>query len=184
MLSKCISNNIAKENYLCNIGPEHTDMFLYENNLRNVHLICLGQQCTKWLPAQCRQCSPTVHCLVNVFQIRMRQNCTRKLLVQYSPRVHRYTFTGKPTASNISGGLFCNQVHHHRAIFVQSLFTTCGTTMNSDRHWVEHVDFCSTRNIWETRNFGMFFLHTFPVLWEFTLPMFWESSGFLLHPNP
>ena len=122
MLSKCISNNIAKENYLCNIGPEHTDMFLYENNLRNVHLICLGQQCTKWLPAQCRQCSPTVHCLVNVFQIRMRQNCTRKLLVQYSPRVHRYTFTGKPTASNISGGLFCNQVHHHRTIFIQNLF--------------------------------------------------------------
>ena len=28
-----------------------------------------------------------------------------------------------------------------------------------------------------------FFPHTFPVLWEFTFPMFWEMYGFLLHPK-
>ena len=31
---------MAQENYLCNFGPEHTDMFLHENNLYNVVLIC------------------------------------------------------------------------------------------------------------------------------------------------
>ena len=27
----------------------------------------------------------------------------------------------------------------------------------------------------------LFFSHTFPVLWEFTFPMFWKLYGFLLH---
>ena len=29
----------------------------------------------------------------------------------------------------------------------------------------------------------LLFFHTFPVLWEFTLPMFWELYGFLIHSN-
>ena len=94
--------NIAQENYLCNIGTERRDMLLQENKLRNVVLVCLGQHCTNKLPAQCRQCLPTVHSLVNVFQIRLRQLCTRKLLMQSWPRAHRYTFTEKPAVSNIS----------------------------------------------------------------------------------
>ena len=42
------------------------------------------------------------------------------------------------------------------------------------------IEFCSTQNIWETHNFRIFvFSHTFPVLWEFIFPMFWELHGFL-----
>ena len=41
LLSKFVWDNIAQENYLCNIGPEGTDMFLQEINLSNVVLICL-----------------------------------------------------------------------------------------------------------------------------------------------
>ena len=156
MLSKCISNNIAKENYLCNIGPEHTDMFLHENNLRNVHLICLGQQCTKWLPAQYRQCSPTVHSLVNVFQIRMRQNCKRKLLVQYSPRVHRYTFTWNMWIF-ASPEIFEKPVTLECFFFIpfpyyeNSLFPCFGN----------RLDFCFT----QTHKFEMsVFSHAFPIL--------------------
>ena len=29
----------------------------------------------------------------------------------------------------------------------------------------------------------LLFFHTFPVLWEFTLPMFWKLHGFLIHWN-
>ena len=29
----------------------------------------------------------------------------------------------------------------------------------------------------------LFFFHNFPVLWEFTFPIFWELYGFLLHPK-
>ena len=71
MLSKYVWDNIAQENYLCNIGPERTDVFLQENNLRNVvALFCLGQHCTKQLPTPCRQCWLIVDSLVNIFQIR------------------------------------------------------------------------------------------------------------------
>ena len=56
-------------------------------------------------------------------------------------------------------------------LFVNSLFPCFGNCM----------DFCLTQNIWETHNFRMFvFSHTFPKLWEFTFPMFWELLGFLL----
>ena len=65
-----------------------------------------------------------------------------QLLAQWWPRACRYTFTGKP--SNISGGLFFNQVHYHQtilALFVQCLLrssvTACGTTMNRDPLWLE-----------------------------------------------
>ena len=30
-MSKYVWDNIAQENYLCNIGPERTDVFLQEN---------------------------------------------------------------------------------------------------------------------------------------------------------
>ena len=70
-------------------------MFLQENNLRNVVLVCLGHHCTKQLRTQCRQCWPTVHSLVNVVQIRLRQHCTRKLLVQYWHSWHSHLFAGK-----------------------------------------------------------------------------------------
>ena len=54
---------------------------------------------------------------------------------------------------------------------VNSLFPCFGNCM----------DFCFVRNIWETQNFGMLlFFHPFPLLWEFTFPMFWELYGFLL----
>ena len=35
VLSKYVWDNIALENYLCNIGPERTAMILKENNLHN-----------------------------------------------------------------------------------------------------------------------------------------------------
>ena len=44
--------------------------------------------------------------LVNAFQIRLRQHCTRKLLVQSWSRAHKYTFSGKSAISNMSRGLF------------------------------------------------------------------------------
>ena len=43
MLSKYVWDNIAQENYLCNIGPEH-----------NFVLVCLGQDCTKQYLVHCR----------------------------------------------------------------------------------------------------------------------------------
>ena len=56
--------------------------------------------------------------------------------------------------------------------YVNSLFPYFGNCM----------DFCFTQSIWETHYFGMFvFSHTFPVLWEFTFPMFWKLYGFLLN---
>ena len=71
MLSKYVWDNIAQENYLCDIGPERTDVFLQENNLRNVvALVCLGQHCTKPLRTPCRQCWLIVDSLVNILQIR------------------------------------------------------------------------------------------------------------------
>ena len=72
--------------------------------------------------------------LVNVVQIGLRQCCTRKLLAQFWPWAHRYTFAGKPTVSNKSGGLFFKREQYHRkilALFVQHFpgnpFTACGT---------------------------------------------------------
>ena len=136
MLSKYVSDKIAQENHLCNNGPILA-IFLQENNLRYVVLNYLGQHCIKQLPAQYRQFSPTGHSLVNIFQIRLRQNCTRKLLVQCWPGAHRYTFAGKPAVSNMSGDLFFNRVQHHRTIlalcvqcWLRSPFTACVTALN------------------------------------------------------
>ena len=50
--SKYIWDNIAQENYMYNIGPECTAM--KENSLHNFVLVCLGQDCTKQQPVQCR----------------------------------------------------------------------------------------------------------------------------------
>ena len=114
MLSKYVWNSMAQENYLRNIGRERTDTYLQKNNLRNVVLPCLGQHCTKQLPAQCRQCWrgqtwPTVHSLVNVVQIRLRQNWTIQLLVQCWHRKHSHLFAGKITIYHVV--LICLSQH-------------------------------------------------------------------------
>ena len=87
------------------------------------------------------------YCLDNISQIRLRQHCTIKLLVQSWPSAHRYNFAGKPAVLNICGSLFFNRVQYHRtilALFVQcwlrSSFRACGTTMNRGRHWLEHFN--------------------------------------------
>ena len=44
------------------------------------------------------------------------------------------------------------------------------------------MDFCFKQKITEILNFEMFvFSHIFPLLWQFTFPIFWELYGFLLH---
>ena len=53
MLSKYVWENIAQENYLCNVDPERSDTLWQENNLYNVVLICLYQHWTRKLPVQC-----------------------------------------------------------------------------------------------------------------------------------
>ena len=92
MLSKYVWDNIAQENYLCNIGLERTDMFFQENKLRNVVLVCLSQHCIKQLRTQCTKCWPTVHSLVSVVQIWLKQHWTKKLLVQYWPSSDSHLF--------------------------------------------------------------------------------------------
>ena len=42
MLLKYVWDNTAKENYLCNVGPERTVIFSQENNTYKVLLISLG----------------------------------------------------------------------------------------------------------------------------------------------
>ena len=85
MLSKYVWDNIAQENYLCNIGLERTDMFSQENNLRNVVLVCLGQHCIKQLRTQCTKCWPTVHSLVSVVQIWLKQHWKKNYLCNIGP---------------------------------------------------------------------------------------------------
>ena len=139
MLSGSVWANIAQGNHLCIVAPWLTNnkrvvMFLQENNLRNVVLVCLSQHCTKQLPAQYW---PTFHSLVNVVQI-----CYATVLVQFWSRAHRYAFAGKAVVvSNMSGSLFFNRVQYHRtilALFVQywlgSSFTARWTAMNRNRH--------------------------------------------------
>ena len=118
-----LMDNTAQGFYLCKNGPWLTDNFYEGNNLYNVVSI-MGQHCRGILSSQC-------------CQMRSRQHCTRKSLAQCWPRVHRYTFAGKPLVSKMSGGLFINREHYHRTIlafFVQcwlrSLFTACARTMN------------------------------------------------------
>ena len=53
MLSKYVWENIAQENYLCNVDPERSDTLWQENDLYNVVLICLYQHWTRKLPVQC-----------------------------------------------------------------------------------------------------------------------------------
>ena len=67
---------------MCEVGPWLTDNVFDENNLYNVVLIMLGQHCRGMF-------------LVNVVQIRHRQHCTKRLLVQCWPRVYRHVFAGK-----------------------------------------------------------------------------------------
>ena len=66
-----------------------------ENNRRNVVLVCSGQHSAKQLYMQCRQRWLTDHSLLNVVQIRLKQHCIRKLLVQYWPVSHSHLFAGK-----------------------------------------------------------------------------------------
>ena len=132
-MPKYIWDNIVQKNYLCNIGPERSDMFLQENNLRNVVLVCLIICAMETMFAHSPHSS---QCF---------RNMVRKLQMQFWPRAHRYTFTAKPAVSNIPCGLFFKQVEHHGtilALFVRcwigSSFTACETTMNKGRHWLEH----------------------------------------------
>ena len=53
VLSKYVWENIAEENYMCNIDPERTVLILQGNGLYNVVLIYLCWHCTRKLPLQC-----------------------------------------------------------------------------------------------------------------------------------
>ena len=73
--------------------------------------------------------------------VDLGQHCIRKLLAPCWPRVHRSTFAGKLTFSNMSVDLFFNRAHYQRtilALFIQcwlrSSFTAFGTIMNRGRH--------------------------------------------------
>ena len=60
-------------------------------------------------------CPPSIlhrKIIYNFVWIYLGHHCIRKLLVQWWPRAHRYTFAGTTQGfSNISGGLFFNQIH-------------------------------------------------------------------------
>ena len=61
------------------------------------------------------------YCLVNGFQIRLRQHCTRKLLVRCWPRAHRNTSAGKPAVWHLPGSLLFNWAEYHRTILALSV---------------------------------------------------------------
>ena len=52
-LDLAIWANIAQGNYLCNVGPQLTDIFSQQNNLYNVVSIKPGQHCIGILHTQC-----------------------------------------------------------------------------------------------------------------------------------
>ena len=137
---------------------------LHRKIICNVVLIYVGQHCARKLPVQCwpmvnRQLfhskityrmlclSRWEYCLANVVEYVWdniaQENYLRKrkLLVQCWLRTYRYTFSGKPAVSNMSGGLFINQVQYHRtilALFIQYCSGVRGTTMNRSRYWLRH----------------------------------------------
>ena len=67
VLSKHVRDNIAEENYLYNIGPDHAATILKENNLHNFVLVCLGQDCTKQQTCTLQKQPPEVFCIKKVF---------------------------------------------------------------------------------------------------------------------
>ena len=128
---------------------------LHRKIICNVVLIYVGQHCARKLPVQCwpmvnRQLfhskityrmlclSRWEYCLANVVKYVWdniaQENYLRKrkLLVQCWLRTYRYTFSGKPAVSNMSGGLFINQVQHHRTIL--ALFTQCWLRSSRDNN--------------------------------------------------
>ena len=128
---------------------------LYRKIICNVVLIYVGQHCARKLPVQYwpmvnRQLfhskityrmlclSRWEYCLANVVE-HVWDNIAqenylrkRKLLVQCWLRTYRYTFSGKPAVSNMSGGLFINQVQHHRTIL--ALFIQCWLRSSRDNN--------------------------------------------------
>ena len=52
------------------------------------------------------------------------------------------------------------------------------------KHWELHR-FSSTLNLRGSEKYGKIpvFFHTFPVLFKFTFPIFWELYGFVLPPK-
>ena len=133
---------------------------LYRKIICNVVLIYVGQHCARKLPVQYwpmvnRQLfhskityrmlclSRWEYCLANVVEYVWdniaQENYLRKrkLLVQCWLRTYRYTFSGKPAVSNMSGGLFINQVQHHRTIL--ALFIQCWLRSSRDNNEQEQV---------------------------------------------
>ena len=93
-LSGSIWDNIAQENYLCNVGPWLTDNVYEENNLYNVVSTMLIQHYIKILSNQCFPNTP----------------------VTRVPRVHKYVFAGKPVVVSMSANLFFIRVQHFQTI--------------------------------------------------------------------
>ena len=128
---------------------------LHRKIICNVVLIYVGQHCARKLHVQCwpmvnRQLfqikityrmlclSKWEYCLANIVEYVWdniaQENYLRKrkLLVQCWLRTYRYTFSGKPAVSNMSGGLFINQVQYHRTIV--ALFIQCWLRSSRDNN--------------------------------------------------
>ena len=87
MLSKYVWDNIAQENYWCNVGPDHIVIYTLENN----YIQCcfdLSEStlhetitCTFWPTARKQICAENMIC--NVVWISLGQHCTRTSPEQY-----------------------------------------------------------------------------------------------------
>ena len=75
-----------KITYLCNIGIECTDIFLQENNLRNVVLVCLGQHGTRTITCTMQAMfghSPQFNqCFLNTALTTLKKKITDAMLAQ------------------------------------------------------------------------------------------------------
>ena len=90
--------------------------------------------------------------------------------------IHKHQeFHGFSSILNLRGSEDCE-----KSLCFLLLFLYYGNSLSSD--FGNCMDFCLTQKISENHYFGMFvFSHIFPLLWEFTISIFWELYGFLLH---
>ena len=97
MLSKYVWNSIPQENYLCNVGPERTDIVLQESNLRNVVWNMPGPTLHKTITfAMLVLIAQSSQCYLNMSETNVVWN---KLLVQCCPML-------VPSESVYFGGIY------------------------------------------------------------------------------
>ena len=131
ILSKYVRDNIAQENYLCNVGPELSDIIFWKNN-QNLPEPILHKTITHAVLAHSPQPS---HCFLNTQLLFSNQVIESKQSYLNTPETMLYIMA-QHYLCNVGPG--CTVIFYHRNINITGLSWSTWTNITQENYLTVH----------------------------------------------